>query len=76
MIRYERRSLLLQTNDSEAIETYGITVYEHGDLLFVIDDISLDKEKIDRLVECFNKERLSPSHLDEALENFLYDFEI
>ena len=56
--------------------TYGISVCRGDSVVRVIPDISLDQEKVTALIEAFNQERLSPAHLDEAIESFLYDFEV
>ncbi|MBQ3285872.1 MAG: hypothetical protein IJH40_09565 [Ruminococcus sp.] len=56
--------------------TYGISVCRGFSVIRVIEDISLDKDKVISLIDTFNKEHLSPAHLDEAIENFLYDFEV
>lgn len=56
--------------------TYGISVCRGDSVIRVIHDISLDQEKVTDLIDLFNQERLSPSHLDEAIENFLYGFEV
>ena len=56
--------------------TYGIAVSDGGRIIRVIGDISLEREKVASLVGRFNRERLCPAHLDEMIENFLYDFEV
>ncbi len=57
-------------------KTYGITVFEGGKLIRVVKDVSSDREKVERLVERFNAENLSPEHLNQAIEDFLLDFKV
>ena len=76
MILYE---LCTQQNYDDAVglyTTYGIAVSDGSKTLRVIEDISLEREKVVSLVGQFNRERLCPSHLDEMIESFLYDFEV
>lgn len=75
MIHYEL--FTAQRNDHElgAYETCGVAVLLDGKTITVIEDVSPDREKLAALVKRFNEEQLSPIHLAEAIENFLYDFE-
>ena len=57
-------------------EAFGIIVSEPGGIVRVVEDVCTDKNKAEALVSQFNKERLLPCHLDEAIEDYLYDFEI
>lgn len=57
-------------------DAYGIAVIQGDTVIKVIDDISPDQEKVGRLIGIFNQEKLSPSQVDEAVENFLYDFNV
>lgn len=57
-------------------ETYGIAVMEQGVTLQTIGDISLDKDKVHALINRFNVNHLSLEHLRQAVEEFLYDFEV
>ena len=54
--------------------TYGIIVFEDGLHTRTISDISVNKEKVEQLISAFNELELSPRHLNEAVEDFLYDF--
>ena len=76
MIRYELLAQRLDDSEYGSVLTYGVTVLDHGEIIRSVEDISLDKEKVGALITRFNQERLSPVHLDEAIENFLYDFEV
>ncbi len=57
-------------------QAYGIRAEASGDILRDIGDISDDREKVAALVGLYNDCRLSPEHLDEMIEDFLYDFEV
>lgn len=59
-----------------AYTTYGISVCRDSSVVRVIGDITVDRDKAEALIDLFNQERLSPAQLDEAVENFLYDFEV
>ena len=55
-------------------ETYGIAVTDRGKAIRIISDITPDQQQASTLAERFNREQLSPEHLDQAVEDFLYDF--
>ena len=57
-------------------EAYGITASRSGEVIRTIEDISPDITKINALVRLYNEEHLSLNQLDEAIEDFLYDFEV
>ena len=76
MITYKLRAEPKQDPVLGEYKTYGIAVEQEDTVIRVIEDISPDQEKVGRLIGLFNSERLSPSQLDEAVENFLYDFEV
>ena len=76
MIHYEVQKEQAYNSFCGQYDTYGITVYEHGKLLSVVEDISLDRDKVEALADRFNRDQLSPAHLEEMIETFLYDFEI
>ena len=74
--RYGCFSELRFDDDEGLFETYGIVVFHKGQVVRLINDVTLEREKAFALVSKFNSEELSASHLDEAIESFLYDFEI
>ncbi len=55
--------------------TYGISAVERGQTACAIEDISSDKYKIEQLAKKFNEEKLELRHFEQAVEDFLYDFE-
>lgn len=76
MIHYNTQVRQLYDNTYGTYQSYGITVSRGGKIIREIVDISTDEEKVNALVELYNKEQLSPAHLDEAIESFLYDFKV
>ena len=57
-------------------ETYGIIAANDAGGLKIIHDVSCDRERAEALTALFNAEELDPIHLDEAIESFLYTFEV
>lgn len=62
----------LQTEEREidghgVCRTYGIRC-ESGE---TCGDISTRREVVERLVDCFNRQQLSPVHMREAVEDFI-----
>lgn len=55
--------------------TYGIAAFD-GKKKRMISDVSTDKEAVCALVSNFNSGRLGLEHIDEAVENFLYDHNV
>lgn len=76
MIQYDLQIGHTYNSEYGAYVTYGVTAYFRGKVVCTVEDISLDKKKVEQLVKCFNEEQLSPAHLEEAIENYLYDFTI
>ena len=75
-MRYQVFSESAYSQETGRYETCGIEVSYSGTVLRTVHDVSTDKEKVTALTERFNREQLSPAHLDEAIESFLYDFEV
>lgn len=74
MIQYDLQIGHAYNSEYGVYVTYGVTAFNRGKVICTIEDISLDKNKVEQLVKLFNEEQLSPAHLDEAIENYLYDF--
>ena len=62
---------VIKDEDGNFHDTYGISNETRQ-----IKDISVDKEKVERLVSLCNSLNLSPMHLDDVVEDFLTDLEI
>lgn len=74
MAQYELKIGHAYNDEYGAYVTYGVTASHRGKAIRTIEDISLDKKKVEQLVKLFNEEQLSPAQLEEAIENYLYDF--
>lgn len=73
MVEYK---LLTQTKyygSSTHYKTYGIIVFDNNVHIRTIEDISRNKNDIQRLVDKFNEYNLDPCHLSQAVEDYLYD---
>lgn len=55
---------------------YGIEAVEQNQIICQIEDISVDKDEMLRLIEKFNHEKPELSHMEQVIEDFLYDFEV
>ena len=56
--------------------TYGIVAVDGGQIRRIVKDISVDRDKVEALAAAFNREGLELTHLSQAVEDFLYDFEV
>lgn len=59
--------------DGESHLSYGIRCNNYEEVL-EIRDITSEKEKIDYIVEHFNKEQPERQHIYDIIENYLIDF--
>ena len=59
--------------DGESHLSYGIRCNNYEEVL-EIRDITSEKEKIDYIVEQFNKEQPERQHIYDIIENYLIDF--
>ncbi len=48
--------------------TYGIEITEGNK---IIDDVSCDKEKANKIIKLLNKHQVSPIHIYEIIENLI-----
>ena len=76
MIVYKLITEMIVDRENGSYTACGISVYRGDSVIRTIADISPDREKVESLIDLFNREQLSPTQLDEAVENFLYDFEV
>lgn len=77
-----RRSSIMQTQryiliksictleDTEHI-IYGIALVDGSDLIESVNDLSCDKQRVERLVELCTRLELSPEHLPDVIDDFL-----
>ena len=56
---------------------YGIKITdEQNNLLRIVEDISVDKKKIQKLVKLCNRLKVDIEQIDDIIEDFLVDLEI
>lgn len=72
MAKYHISKQILTDKNGDFITTYGIAVVDKNKVR-IISDITPDRFKIEKLIEKFNKHKLSSCHIDDAIEDFLYD---
>lgn len=53
------------------VGSYGIAVYRKGRKLRTVEDITIDRERLEQLVCLCNRCRLSLCHLEDVIEDFL-----
>lgn len=73
MVEYK---LLTQTKyygSSSYCKSYGIIVFSDNVHIRTVTDISRNKDDVQRLVDKFNKYKLDPCHLSQAVDDYLYD---
>lgn len=59
--------------ESGEYEAFGVAAVESDEVVISVRDISDDRDKVCALAALFNEERLSPLHLENVVEDFLYD---
>ena len=68
---YQINQSIISDDNGNQHETYGL-IYNNT----VINDISTNKEKVEKLVFLCNELELSPIHIYDVIDDFLVDFEI
>ncbi len=61
----------MYTRDAGIYIAYGIECRKGNNLICSVNDISSDRDLVQRIVNKFNSYKLSPIHIFEALENEL-----
>ena len=62
---------IIINEDGKSIKTYGITCND-----LIIKDISIDKQKVETLIDLCNKNQVSPIHLEDIIDDFLVDLKV
>ena len=73
MTEYRVFSQLIKDSENGEYEAFGIAAVCSGEVMFSVGDISGSFEEVSSLAALFNEEVLSPLHLENAVEDFLYD---
>lgn len=76
MVTYRITETDIIGGDGAPYMSFGIALFRGSERLRTINDISADRTAVQRLADLFNAEELDPVHFDQAVEDFLYDFEI
>ena len=56
--------------------SYGIIAISGEKIAITIDDVSTDKTAVEKLINKFNTQKLSLCHLEQAIEDYLYNLEV
>lgn len=73
MIRYKLTSETILDDHKEKRVAYGIRVCKNSTPIKTVCDISDDKVAVEKLIKDFNDYELDICHLEQAVEDFLYD---
>ena len=57
--------------EDKCYQSYGIAYKSENKTTKVISDISIDKEKVEKLVSLINDEDLDPSQLEDVIEDMI-----
>lgn len=60
---------------TQSDDSFSISILKDGKTIKELDDVALLKTHVFKFAELCNKNQISPIHFDDALENFLTDFE-
>ena len=71
MVEYKINSKSIPYTNNKTRIAYGIKVYENSSQIQVIDDLSDDKNAVEKLIKDFNDYELDIAHLEQAIEDFL-----
>ncbi len=72
MVEYKLNSKIIDDDCGKNRIAYGIKVCENHTNIKTIDDISDDKNAVEKLIRDFNNYELDIAHLEQAIEDFLY----
>jgi len=71
-VEYVLTSCMIMVEDV-SMNSYGLVCMKDDEIQKRIDDISLEKEKIERAALAFNKYQLSPEHFEDAVDDIIAD---
>lgn len=72
MVEYKLNSKIIDDDCGKNRIVYGIKVCKNHTNIKTIDDISDDKNAVEKLIRDFNNYELDIAHLEQAIEDFLY----
>ncbi len=76
MVEYKLNRKNIDDNCGKNRIAYGIKVCENSTHIKTIDDISDDKIAVEKLIRDFNDYELDIAHLEQAVEDFLYNLSL
>lgn len=75
MVEYKLNKKTVYDTDTKSRIAYGISVCSGSTDIRTISDISDDKLAVEKLIKDFNDYELDICHLEQAIEDFLYNLE-
>lgn len=57
--------------EEEKYNSYGIACAENGQVTKRVEDISVNEQEVEKLIKEFNKHKLDPIQLEDAVEDAL-----
>ncbi len=75
MVEYKLNKKTVSGADGKNRIAYGISVCSGSTDIRTVSDISDDKLAVEKLIKDFNDYELDICHLEQAIEDFLYDLE-
>lgn len=75
MVEYKLQTKTTLNSDSTTSTSYGILAFCGKRLVATVSDISDNKDAVEQLIQKFNSYDLSLCHLEQAVEDYLYDLE-
>ncbi|MBQ8538053.1 MAG: hypothetical protein IJ433_00195 [Ruminococcus sp.] len=76
MVEYKIQTQTITLNDNQSYTSYGIVALSGEKVVTTVDDVSTDKIAVEKLVDKFNTYKLVLCHLEQAIENYLYNLEV
>lgn len=70
-MRYSAKREVINSEEFGEYITYGIQIYNDGELIREISDVSTSERKVADLCECCNRLKLDPIHIDDVIEDIL-----
>ena len=75
MVEYKIQMQTINVNNISYI-SYGIVAISGEKIVTTANDVSTDKIAVEKLVQKFNTHKLPLCHLEQAIEDYLYNLEV
>lgn len=76
MVEYKIQTQTISLNGNLNYTSYGIVAISGEKIAATIDDVSTDKITVEKLIDKFNTQKLSLCHLEQSIEDYLYNLEV